>query len=377
MGILDKLIKKASTASDGGNDEECLFKGGRIADAASSPTLEQPVESQGKSTETNKILEDQETSEPELRGPGQEEPAKLHIKAIPGTVKLVNKKLTDGFGEWLRVERNRGQRTIQEYVRDLRTFAEFLIAIRNASLKSAGVEDIRAFVRHLRGKGCGPAGVNRRLAALKTFYAWAIREGYVKYNPSSSELVDRFKIPKRLPIYLTETEHEDFMRALEPYDAKKRAFIALLNLGGLRISEACALKEAEHLVKEGAIITAIRVVGKGDKERIVPVHPALSRFIEEWLKRRNGVKSVYLFPGKKGHIRRNTGWAWFKEFKVGTGFNGKLTPHKLRHTFATRLYRRGTPVFDLQDLLGHADPRTTRIYAHVNYEALKTHIQKL
>ncbi|MDA2918898.1 site-specific integrase [Desulfobacterota bacterium AH_259_B03_O07] len=132
------------------------------------------------------------------------------------------------------------------------------------------------------------------------------------------------------------------MKTLDQYESEGRAFIALMNLSGMRISEDCSLKTG-HLVRE-----------------------------------KDGHRSEYLFPGKKkGHVHRTTGWRWSRQFKGKAGYNGKLIPHKLRHTFATRLYRKETPIFDLQNMLGHADPRTTGIYAHIDYEALQTHIQKL
>jgi len=166
------------------------------------------------------------------------------------------------------------------------------------------------------------------------------------------------------------------MKCLDQYESKGSAFIALMNLSGLRTSEDCSLKTG-HLVREKDSVVAIRVTGKGNKGRIVPVHPVLSTYINSWLKEKNGHRCEYLFPGiKEGHVHRTTGWRWFRQFKGKAGYNVKLTPHKLRHTFATRLYRKETPIFDLQNMLGHADPRTTGIYAHVDYKALQTHIQK-
>jgi integrase/recombinase XerD len=368
MGILSKFIKKNFQAGDTPEDAGYLFTGGKIKGADGPPKLQL-----NQTSEENK---EEHTDKKTDRSVDIETP-KAQVKPIPGTIKQVNKKLLEEWEQWLRMERNRAEGTVHGYISDLRIFSKFLLAHRNVSLKSATSEDVRALVRELRNKGCGPAGVNRRLAAIKVFYSWTMREGYMKQNPASPDFIDRLRVPERLPIHLTDEEHEDFMKSLEQYEAKGRAFIALMNLSGLRISEVCSLKTS-HLVREKEGIVALRIIGKGNKERIVPVHAVLSNYISSWLREKNGHKSEYLFTGKKeGHVHRITGWRWFRQFKTKAGYNGRLTPHKLRHTFATRLYRKETPIFDLQNMLGHADPRTTGIYAHVDYEALQTHIQKL
>lgn len=380
MKILDKLKPKISKKKDNENDEENLFEGGKLKgvdypqdDSAISPDIKLKDKTLA---ETTPIEESLEYLEPK-KIDEVEAPKVPVVKTIPGSVKAVNNKLLDGWEQWLSIERNRADTTCEAYIGDLRMFKEFVISRRNGSLKSVGIDDIREFVKNLRIKGCGPSAVNRRLSALKTFYAWALREGYVKLNPASSELIDRFKIPERLPIHLTESEHEHFMNALEFHTPREKAFIALMNLSGLRISEACSLR-MEHLIKERDKIVAIRVIGKGNKERIAPIHPVLSGYINNWLSKKRGKKSGYLFPGNKdGHINRITGWRWFNEFKAKVGIKDMITPHKLRHTFATRLHQNGVPLLDLQKMLGHADPRTTAIYAHVDYEALQEHIKKL
>ena len=387
MGILDRLLKSKSSSEETQEEKDYLFKGGKLAGAQSKTSNEHHItQNMGEvdlkevgSNITYQKLKHKEGLTAEEVGsniPDQTEAPKIEIKTIPGSVKVVNKKLMEGWEQWLRTERNRAGRTVTEYVSDLRAFLGFLITKRGASLKSGTVEDVREFVRILRNRGCGPTGVNRRLSALKMFYAWALREQYVKLNPASSEFVGRQKIPARLPIHLIDPEHEDFMKALEKYKTRERAFIALMNLGGLRISEACSVR-IENLVRDSEGIVAVRVIGKGNKERLIPIHTTLAEYIEQWLKERKGPKSGYLFDSRGGHIHRITGWMWYKDFGSRVGLNSKITPHKLRHTFATRLYRKGVPIFDLQNLLGHEDPRTTAIYAHVDYEALRSHVQKL
>lgn len=265
MEIFSELIKKSSHAEDTPEDAGYLFIGGKIKGADSPPKPK--INHKPIHLEKEKLTDVKPDDYVELENP------KTHIKTIPGTIKQVNRKLLQGWEQWLRIERNRADRTIHEYISDLRIFSKFLLSYLNVSLKSTTFEDVRAFVRELRKKGFGPVGVNRRLAAIKVFYSWTMREGYVKHNPASAEYVDRLKVPERLPIHLTDEEHKDFMKSLDQYESKGRVFIALMNLSGMRISEVCSLKTG-HLVREKDSIVAIRIIGKGNKERIVQTSSA-------------------------------------------------------------------------------------------------------
>lgn len=281
------------------------------------------------------------------------------------------------FLDMMAAERGAAANTLAAYRRDLEDAAERLTG-QGADLVSAQTEHLEALLTGLAEDGLSAATSARRLSALKRFYRFLLKEGLRSDDPAQS--LSGPKKPRPLPKVLSEDEVDRLFEAADTLDGvagyRARALLELLYAGGLRVSELVSLPLAAFARSEGLI----SVVGKGSKERFIPLtEPALEavaayrRVREEELpgKAASTRKKAerFLFPSKtaaQGHFTRERFAQVLKELAVAAGLDpGRVSPHVLRHAFATHLLANGADLRSVQTLLGHADVSTTEIYTHV------------
>ena len=274
--------------------------------------------------------------------------------------------------------------TITNYERDLRHFAEFL-ELRHATIESTDHVLLRDFLNYLYAeRRLGKSSVSRKLACLKTFFKFMLREGRLKTNPA--ELISSPRLPKKLPAYLAEDETATIVEMPQGTSLialRDRAILELLYASGLRVSELVGLNEDEIDMQQ----ETIRVLGKGNKERIVPFGSFAARALQEYIARKHAAGKVD--PEKDGNIpaflsvrnkprRISTRDVQRLVARVRLGLKAgrRVTPHTLRHSFATHLLERGADLRSIQELLGHESLSTTQKYTHVSIQHLKKEYDK-
>lgn len=283
------------------------------------------------------------------------------------------------FLDMMTVDRAAACNTLRNYGRDLERYSEFILA-RKETLTTAGADDISAFLEALAADGLAASTAALKCSALRQFYAFLYEEGHRADNPAAA--VDRPRIKRPLPKILTAEEVRRLVEALTAKDAKAlrlRAMIELLYGAGLRVSELVALPLAAASAGQ-----AILVKGKGGKERLVPVGGAARRALDAYLParleflatNRDGDKapSPWLFPsrGKSGHVTAARFAQMLKDLAGAAGISReRVSPHVLRHAFATHLLAGGADLRSVQAMLGHADITTTEIYTHVAQDRLR------
>jgi integrase/recombinase XerD len=287
----------------------------------------------------------------------------------------------DDFLDMLAAERGSARLTSKAYRSDLEDFEAFLDA-RGRDLVMAGREQISDYMSVMARAGMAPATQARRLSCLRQFYRFLVLEKKRGDDPTAS--VDGPHRGKGLPKYLTEFEAALLIEtAALGHDLRDIRLVALLELAygsGLRVSELVSLPLAAARRDEGWLT----VRGKGDKERIVPLSGAARTAIEAWVAVRpvtNGRSrsSRYLFPGrsKEGHIAAQTFYAELKELALRSGIDpARVSPHVLRHSFATHLVANDADLRAVQQMLGHANIATTEIYTHVQDDRLTSTVRK-
>ncbi|MEM9344858.1 MAG: site-specific tyrosine recombinase XerD [Pseudomonadota bacterium] len=282
------------------------------------------------------------------------------------------------FLDALAAERDASRNTQLAYGRDLKDFVAWL-ATRNLTPDTAGKADIERYLGHVADQGMSQSTRARRLSAIRQFYRFAFEEGWRADDPAI-RLTGPGK-DKRLPNTLSETEVAAMIEAArkggrEADRTRNTCLIEVLYATGLRVSELVSLPVAAVQGDPRMIL----VKGKGGKERMVPLSPPARAAIAAWLTARSATEdpkapSRFLFPsrGASGHLTRNRFYLLVKEWALTAGIDpSKVTPHTLRHAFATHLLANGADLRPIQMLLGHADLSTTEIYTHVLDERLKS-----
>ena len=280
----------------------------------------------------------------------------------------------DLYLNWLLVERGLSNKTIEAYSRDL---SVYLTSLKSRSIDAATGEDTPLIIQHLidlRNAGLSARSRARHLAALRGFYRFLVRENILTTDPS--RLVDLPKTTLKLPDVLSV---EDVKRLLKAPDitratgVRNAAMLELLYAAGLRVSELVGLKS--HDVNLEACF--VRVFGKGAKERIVPIGRIAREKAVDYLETARpillkNITSKYLFVARAGKPMTRQGfWKLLKKYSVKAGIQKKVTPHSLRHSFASHLIEGGADLRAVQVMLGHVDISTTQIYTHVAREHLR------
>jgi integrase/recombinase XerD len=277
------------------------------------------------------------------------------------------------FTRALWLEEGLSENTREAYARDLRGLAEFL-ATQGRRLDTAQESDLLAYAA-ARHAGSKATSANRRLSSFKRYFRWALREGRLQQDPTLR--LAAAKQALRVPKTLGEAQVDALLAAPAADTAagqRDRAMLELLYATGLRVSELVNLPSIGLNLRDGLV----RVRGKGDKERLVPLGEAAREALQRYLAGARaellaGVRSDMLFVTARGQaMRREVFWRLIKRYAVLAGITSPLSPHTLRHAFATHLLNHGADLRSVQLLLGHADLSTTQIYTHVARERLRT-----
>jgi integrase/recombinase XerD len=270
------------------------------------------------------------------------------------------------------VERGLSPRTIEAYGHDLARLQAFAERRRTSAVRLAQAQ-LAAFVQSLRGEGLSPRSVARVVHGVRGFYRFLVRDGRLERDPMENLRAPRAF--KALPRYLTPAQVEALLEAPDtspPLGLRDRAILEVLYATGLRVSELIGLRRAEVDLELGLL----RAFGKGRKERLVP----LGRVAREWVVKYERVRErlvqgrpeAPLFVNNRGgRLSRMGLWGIVRRHAVAARLERVLTPHVLRHSFASHLLERGADLRSLQAMLGHADISTTQIYTHVTRERLR------
>lgn len=283
-----------------------------------------------------------------------------------------NQALIDGFCDALWLEDGLAKNTLEAYRRDLRLFALWLDTRATGLLAVTGT-DLGAYfaAKHPTSKA---SSANRRLAVLKRFYQYALRQNLIGADPCLQ--LRSAKQPTRFPKTLSESQVEALLAAPDvgtPLGLRDRTMLELMYASGLRVSELVLVKPIEIGLNEGVL----RITGKGDKTRLVPFGEVARGWLERYLKEARaailgGQRSDALFiTARGGPMTRQMFWTLVKKYARAADIHAPLSPHTLRHAFATHLLNHGADLRVVQLLLGHADISTTQIYTHVARERLK------
>ena len=274
---------------------------------------------------------------------------------------------------YLKLERNYSPNTIDAYRHDLHLL---LIHLSGQGLTPPDVklDHLQRFAAWIHERGIGPKSQARILSGVRTFYHYLVVDGYLEVDPT--ELLESPHLPKHLPEYLTTEEVDRLEAAIDLTSAeghRNRAIIEVFFSCGLRVSELVELKLSNLFLNE----RYMRVVGKGGKERLVPISQRAVGELELWFDDRRQMRikpgeDDYVFLNRRGrHLTRTMILIMVKRLGEAAGIKKTLSPHTLRHSFATALLRGGADLRVIQVLLGHADIATTEIYTHMDDESLR------
>ncbi|MCG8325891.1 MAG: site-specific tyrosine recombinase XerD [Thiotrichales bacterium] len=275
------------------------------------------------------------------------------------------------FLDALWMERGLSNNTLASYRTDLSLFEKWNRR-QKRSLLEVTDSDVRLYLSSMSRYSVRT--VNRRLSALRRYYAWLVRENHTRVDPCAR--IESPKLGRALPKSLTEAEVEALLEAPDTETGiglRDRAMLEILYATGLRVSELVGLELSQLNLRQGVI----RVMGKGSKERLVPIGDEALAVLDEYLstarrKLLKGKNNDVLFPSSRGvKMTRQTFWYAIKRYALRAGINKALSPHVLRHAFATHLLNHGADLRVVQMLLGHSDISTTQIYTHVARERLK------
>lgn len=274
----------------------------------------------------------------------------------------------DHFLDVLWAERGVSQNTLDAYATDLRQFDNWL-KNHAVTLLSAGKADLQAYLAWRWQQKHKPNSIARFLASCRRFYRFQLREGKIEADPTAE--LESPKLGRKLPGALTENDVNVLLDApdtVTPLGMRDKAMLELLYATGLRVSELVSIRQNELSLQQGVI----RIIGKGDKERLIPIGETAIDCLMNYL---NGARqdllakkdiSDFLFVTTRGSgMTRQAFWYLIKKYAVQAGIKQSISPHTLRHAFATHLLNHGADLRVVQLLLGHSDLSTTQIYTHI------------
>jgi len=281
-------------------------------------------------------------------------------------------RLIEQFLDAIWSERGLSANTLESYRYDLQTFAAFLQT--EQQLLNAGCDQILGFLAKQLKSGKSPRSLSRYLSGLRQFYRWLLREGRRRDDPTA--LIENPKIGRGLPKALTEVQVEALLKAPDittPLGLRDQAMLELMYATGLRVSELVDLEITGLNLNQGVV----RVVGKGNKERLVPLGEEAEHCLKQYLQDGrpqllSGANCPQVFvTNRKTGLTRQAFWYAIRRHAVQAGISIAISPHMLRHSFATHLLNHGADLRVVQLLLGHSDLSTTQIYTHIARESLK------
>jgi len=279
------------------------------------------------------------------------------------------------FLDYLASECGLAENTVVSYRHDLTAFLLYLHEVGIADFNKVSADNVLDHLLKAKQQGLNVNSAARALVAIRMFFRFLAAEGFVAEDVTS--LMESPKLARYLPEVMTEREVEALLTVPEgnpPTGLRDRALIELLYATGARVSEAVTMRlDALHLD-----LGYVRCFGKGSKERIVPIAGSSADVIRDYLSRGRpallkGGESPFLFPGRgKEHMTRKAAWQVVKKVALKAGVGRRISPHTLRHSFATHMLEHGADLRAIQEMLGHADIATTQIYTHVDRSRLKS-----
>jgi integrase/recombinase XerD len=283
--------------------------------------------------------------------------------------------LLEPFNDFLLLEQGASPRTHEAYSRDLARFVGYSVGRGAASPPDVTSRLLREYLYHLKDLGLAPASIRRNVSSLRTYFKFLIGEGHIARDPS-----ERLESPKRwrsLPEVLTVAEIDRLLAAPlldDPLVFRDRAMLEIAYGAGLRVSEWISIGLRDLMFDDGLV----RVFGKGSKERLVPIGRraigALATYVRELRPRleQGEGKGVLFLNARGGPLTRMGAWKILRKYVERAGIEKHVSPHTLRHSFATHLLEGGADLRAVQEMLGHADISTTQIYTHVDREYLRS-----
>ncbi len=278
------------------------------------------------------------------------------------------------YTNYLSVEKGLSKNTLESYCRDLKKFIGFMdeLGINNPEMVKR--EDINYFLGELKKNNSATATISRTIASIRSFFNFLMTEGFIENNPAL-ELASP-KIEKKLPRVLTMAEIECLLGQPKPVELKglrDKAMLELLYASGIRVSELIGLNLSDFDPQVGYL----RCRGKGQKERIVPIGSMAINYVNEYMNtartklcKNNG--EVALFVNQHGNRMTRQGfWKILKKYALKSKINGDITPHTIRHSFATHLLENGADLRSVQEMLGHSDIATTQIYTQITRKKIR------
>ena len=297
------------------------------------------------------------------------------MTAIPAPDEIARPFLLERFQDHLSVEKGASPRTAEAYLRDVARFATFCFTKGAKTPATASARILREYVYHLKDLGLSPSSIRRNVSAVRSYFRFMLAVGELVRDPS-----EKLEAPKRwrtLPEVLTVDEAEKLIAAPsldEPLAFRDRAMLELAYGAGLRVSEWITISTRDVLMDEHLV----RVFGKGSKERLVPIGRkaigAVAIYLRELRpKLEKGQGKGVLFLNARGEpLTRMGAWKILRKYVEIAGITKPVSPHTLRHSFATHLLEGGADLRAVQEMLGHADISTTQIYTHVDREFLRS-----
>ncbi|MEO8067221.1 MAG: site-specific tyrosine recombinase XerD [Flavobacteriales bacterium] len=287
----------------------------------------------------------------------------------------------DLFRTHLKLERSLSDRTVEAYVRDLGKLLQFCELHSPAlDVEQLKLEDLQAFVTHVAKGGLGARSQARLLSAVRSFYKCLRIERIIKDDPT--ELVEMPRIGSKLPVFLSVQEIDAMVAAIDmsrPLAHRDRSMLETLYGCGLRVSELCTLRISRLNFNEGFV----RVIGKGDKERLVPISPEAMKQITHYreverihLPVSDDAGDTLFLNARGGGLSRISVFNLVKRLAVKAGIRKTISPHTFRHSFATHLVEGGADLRAVQEMLGHASITTTEIYTHLDRDYLRSNIMQ-
>ena len=278
------------------------------------------------------------------------------------------------FLTMLRVERNVSVHTMDAYKRDINQYLTYLSDLDLKNLTDVKSTHVRDYIRVLNDGGMAPASVSRIISSIRTYYKFLSSEKILDENPVL--LINNPKLPKKLPDVLSEKEISLIINAIQEssqFYQRDKAIIEMLYSCGIRVTELCNLEMSNLFIDEDLI----RVMGKGNKERLLPLGLRSKKYINDYIKhsRNSHIKksgSSFVFVSRNGNqLTRAMINIILNKWTQVSGLKKSVSPHKLRHSFATHLLEGGADLRFVQALLGHSDISTTQIYTHIDKHYLK------
>ncbi|MFZ5644097.1 MAG: site-specific tyrosine recombinase XerD [Bacillota bacterium] len=283
------------------------------------------------------------------------------------------------FLNFLAIERGLAKNTVISYRSDLIFFMQCCKDKKIDPLGGNGRNAISLYLLQMKKDGMSPATISRRIASIKSLYKFLLNEGRIEKDPT--ENIESPRKHQRLPRVLTADEVDRLLgqpRIGTPAGLRDKAMLELLYATGIRVTELVSLQRGDINLEEGYI----RCMGKGSKERIIPIGEVSAHFVEAYIQRARvkllgEANSKSLFLNKNGgSLTRQGFWKIIKKYAAKSNIKKEITPHTLRHSFATHLLENGADLRAVQELLGHADISTTQIYTHLTRTRLKEVHQK-